>query len=621
MVSGLEEGPFTVYNPDGSVAREGRYEAGFFEGLVRAFAPRARGGEPLRACCVPPTAVRLDVHYRAGEFLSEAFYDGEGREIRSDGSPCPPRPSGLPEIAMFEEAREGWALHVRGLDRYWDVDGRLVEESEATPERLRAVRSFDEAGEVLQEQHFDEPNRRHGPFRRRFPSGAPGSYADARIREERGAFTLGQPTGRWTFLDEAGGVVRVVDRGVGFDPAELAASPAFADGLADGWAVARELAAARRIRESLCAAARAAARDGDRPRLEAWLAAHVVALAPAVQVQTGEALTESTDATAPIILDGLVGGTDPAAAFRALAAVLPGSGDAALELVEASLLLAPERRRTHLTRALVRVEHGDDAGARADAEVVAGEAPDAAESLRRYVGLLFRPFAPFPPSTEEPSPDPELGDATLGIGQSLEAIRRMVGVYATRLGRLRDRLRSMGIPDDVAWLPPDLTALLPNGPVELRRERITCDLDESAPPGSEPDVIEIDEAFGLEERGAPALVAAARSDYGALAWLCWAVGLDRVALPTSIAPAERLTEAMQMIVKRHWRAQDRLKTGGLLALTKGVPGFDWEGMEIDVVPSHVTWMVVAEYLAPRSMFVWLASPDALTPFEDDIRDA
>jgi hypothetical protein len=340
-----------------------------------------------------------------------------------------------------------------------------------------------------------------------------------------------------------------------------------------------------------------------------------------VRLQTGEALTESSDASAVAILDGLVGGTDPAAAFRALVSVLPGSGDAALELVEASLLLAPERRRTHLTRALVRVEHGDEAGARADAAIVEGEAPDAVESLRRYVGLLFRPFEPFPPSKDVPPPDPELGETTIDVGQNLEAIRQMVGVYATRLRLLRGRLRSMGVPEDVAWLPPDLTALLPDGPVSLRRERVTCDVEEDAPPGSEPEVIEVDEAFGLADRGAPALLVTARSDYQALAWLCWAVGLDRVALPTSIAPPDRFTEAMQMIVKRHWRAQDRSRTSGLLALTKGVPGFEWQGIDIDLVPSPITWMVVAEYLAVRSMFVWLASPDAITPFEDGIREA
>ena len=49
--------------------------------------------------------------------------------------------------------------------------------------------------------------------------------------------------------------------------------------------------------------------------------------------------------------------------------------------------------------------------------------------------------------------------------------------------------------------------------------------------------------------------------------------------------------------------------------------FTWEGMDIDAVPPHFVSTVVAEYLAVRSMFLWLASPDTLSPFQDDIRQA
>jgi hypothetical protein len=32
-------------------------------------------------------------------------------------------------------------------------------------------------------------------------------------------------------------------------------------------------------------------------------------------------------------------------------------------------------------------------------------------------------------------------------------------------------------------------------------------------------------------------------------------------------------------------------------------------------------MAAAEYVAVRSMFLWLVSPDSMSPFQDDIRDA
>src|SRR6185436_5042257 len=91
---------------------------------------------------------------------------------------------------------------------------------------------------------------------------------------------------------------------------------------------------------------------------------------------------------------------------RALASVLPGRHEAASDLVEASLLLAPERRMTHLTRALLRFQRGDREGALADAEVIAGESAEAAESLRSYAAAVFRGFDGWPGQETLP-PDPE----------------------------------------------------------------------------------------------------------------------------------------------------------------------------------------------------------------------
>ena len=44
-------------------------------------------------------------------------------------------------------------------------------------------------------------------------------------------------------------------------------------------------------------------------------------------------------------------------------------------------------------------------------------------------------------------------------------------------------------------------------------------------------------------------------------------------------------------------------------------------MDIDAVPTHLVGTVAAEYVAARSMFLWLISPETLTPFQDDLRDA
>ena len=75
FVAGLEDGPFTIYHPNGSVARQGRYAAGRLDGVLNILASPDGNGDPLRACCVPPGATRLDVTFRAGDQLHEVFSD------------------------------------------------------------------------------------------------------------------------------------------------------------------------------------------------------------------------------------------------------------------------------------------------------------------------------------------------------------------------------------------------------------------------------------------------------------------------------------------------------------------------------------------------------------------
>jgi hypothetical protein len=99
------------------------------------------------------------------------------------------------------------------------------------------------------------------------------------------------------------------------------------------------------------------------------------------------------------------------------------------------------------------------------------------------------------------------------------------------------------------------------------------------------------------------------------------VGLDRVALADAVSAPGALATAMQTIVHRTWRIKDRLATGALLSRSRGIPGFDWQGVDIDTLPRRLAEMAAAEYVTVRSMFLWLVSPDALSPYQDDLRDA
>lgn len=627
FVAGLQDGPFVVYHRNGDVAREGTYVAGRIDGIVTAYASDKPDADRIRACCVPPGAARLCERYRAGEFLLEVFYDREGRAILSDGRLCPARPAGLPDLAAFDESRGGWSQRSPEADRFWNEQGVLVEEVvDPRTEGVRTVRQFDAAGVLREEAGFTRDDRPQGPFYRRFPDGEPGPYADQTIRQERGAYDAGQATGRWTFLDTDGAVVRTVDRGIAVVDGDAIRWPVLVDARGDWVAQTRALAAEGRVREAFVAAARGAVATGDRGGFDRLRVEHVVPLVPEREAQWGEALSQSSDASLASVLDALISGADAASALRALATVLPATGPAAIELVEASLLLAPERRMTHLTRALLRFQRGDRTGALADAEVVAGESADAAASLRSYAAIVFRGLDEWPGRTV-PAPDPELAGVALEIGHPVDEIRHAIGVYATRIEQARAAVRAVAGAEAVAWVPTDLSSLLPDGPAALRRDTIECEPDPDAPPPTTetgeaaPETIEIDEQLATEGAGVPSLLATIHADWAALSWLCWAVGLDRVALPDAVSAPAELATAMQLIVHRTWRIKDRLATGSLLSRSRGIPGFDWQGVDIDELPRRLAEMATAEYVAVRSMFLWLVSPDALSPYQDDLRDA
>jgi hypothetical protein len=169
---------------------------------------------------------------------------------------------------------------------------------------------------------------------------------------------------------------------------------------------------------------------------------------------------------------------------------------------------------------------------------------------------------------------------------------------------------------DAATAIPDVGALLGGAESDLRREQATLTDEDGAET-----VVTIDETAGLAPAGAPALLAQAHADWAALTWLCWAVGLDAVAPPTEIRARPALATGMRLAVTRAWRLRDLLTTGGLLARTNGVPGFVWQGHDVDGLPAHLAEMAAQEYVAVRAMFLWLASDDALSPFQDDLQDA
>jgi antitoxin component YwqK of YwqJK toxin-antitoxin module len=614
--SGVLSGPFTAYHPKGSLSRRGNYLDGKLDGTVAIFASDDPGAEPLRTCCVPPGARELRAVYSAGVIQRETYFDAAGRPLCSDGTPWPERAATLPEDVEWDPGANCWRLSLPGEGgsiryRFFSLDGTRIQEDEFVSGQRRATFRYEARGVLSHERHFDEHGVAQGRHLRRYPTPP---FEDARIVLEEGSFVEGRPAGEWRLYDADGALLRTCELGTPLDDAALRGSRVIVADVSH--AACEALAEETRVREALVAAGRCLASDRDVEKFEAFVDRWVPRVAAVVANQRAHELETKTDLSIADVLDALLLGARPSRCLRLLASLLPHSSAAALELVEAALLLVPDDPRTHLTRALLRLERGDRAGFREDVGVVERESTEAAEAMLELERVTFCDFSFWPAKEPVPAPEsPELGQ--IEIGQPVEQVVRAIQVYATRLARIRELL-SGRLGASPAWLPPDLSRLLPDGPVELRCFQATItDEGESGPESSE---VEIDERLSTDvERGVPAWMQRARADWAALCWLCWAAGLDRVALPEQLVKRPEFAVAVDRATSRCFRAHDQLRSAGLVSRARGVAEFEWEGLPIAELSSTLAEIAASELLETRAALFWSLFPENLSPFQSDLR--
>jgi hypothetical protein len=616
---GEPHGTWSTFSSDGALRARRSYKDGKLDGYVSHFTDGKPGTPPLRTCCVPPGARELRVRYHDGRYVDEVFLDEQGQPLCEDGTPWPERPPGLPEHALWVRNAGAFVEH---LDRsatlvtvrYFDVEGTLVVENDMVAGRLHARRRFAPNGLCVEDTELDEHGKNHARFVERWLPGA-SIYGDPRIEMVRGAHEHGERVGLWELCDADGAVLASAAYGEAWGegaPDIVLGREAEAADAAARWREAEGLWGARKSREALAVAARALSLDGATTRFAAFLRERTVPLTPAAAREQAKQADEAR-ASMGSLLGALLGGADPAAILCSLGMAVPTTTRASLEYVEASLLLAPERERTRAARALLRVEHGDRDGALEDA---AGLPPDAAsttEFLRGLVRAAYPSFAFAPAAEPLVVPDEEL--VPVEATQPLEAVRRTAGLYATRIELVRREIvRRLGAAP--AWLPPDLTSLLPGGPVELARG--TVRIEDEGEEGVEVSEVEVNETLDLT-RTVRGLLELARGDFTALTWLCWSAGLDRVALPESLTPRTLFPAATHRATVRCFRAHDELRSIGLIASARGVQPFEWEGMRTDTMPKELVEVVAREYLELRALFFWLLFPQNQSPFQADLR--
>lgn len=358
---------------------------------------------------------------------------------------------------------------------------------------------------------------------------------------------------------------------------------------------------------ALCAAARAAAESGS--------AAELTALAAR---RKGKGKLPD-DAGPQEIVAALAEGADAAVALRALAVALESTSPArsrpARDLIEAAILLAPKRREYLFNRGLIRMSIGDHAGALADVEALAGHSKEESAFLSLYLRVLFPRFDFWPARVKPETYYDGLPEAPV---QGLEAVRATAQKYATRILQLRERMLAFG-PASAPWMLPDLSALLPDGPVALRSGEL--EIPDPEDPGN-PYVIEVNEELDLSGgEGLPDLLRYARGEWAALAWLCWSCGLGRVALPEAIEAPADFGAAAGMSQQRVWRCHHKQFLGGDAVRAQGTPSFAWEGVDLDDLPDPMVNLPGTEYEEMQAMFRWLSDAAVQSPWQDNLRES
>ena len=626
--NGELEGPYRRFHPNGELARECVYKQGKLDGKVQAFGSRDPTTEALRGCCVPPGAFRLEARYEQGTHVFDRFFNERGERILPDGSVYPPKPSHLPDEAKLDELSHRWYTFEynerdeEGFYRFWAADGTLAEEKETRSGKLHGkVRTYLPTGGLKEETHYED-DKRSGAYRRVLPG--PGPYADSRIREERGTFSSELATGSWQFLDEHGNVIRTADFGA--PHIEIETSPAFERRAltAEGWRdVARDLASTHRTGEALLALARAGAVSND----ARWLVDAMDELRPSLTADYATAIAaraiETANGKLDALVNGLLRGGDPAAMFRSIAASCPHATRASLDFVNAAILLAPDWDQCHVTRALIRVALGDPDGARADAGALSEAYAEQRQFLLDYTRILFPSFDFWPARARFDSLVADLPEEPC---QPLSKVRAAIQKCATRLQLVRGAVfELMGAKP--AWELPDVSSLLPNGPVLLERRNFQVVEDEEQGPDAPSNQVDgaeevvLDETLDLSRRDIASLMRLARCDWCILTWLCWSAGLDRVGLPDRLTPPPNFGEAVGMAIERQWRAWDKFTTGGLMALTKGVRPFEWEGLDVDFLSPVIAELAALEYIDVRAAFFFLCDDRQESPWQDNLRCA
>lgn len=637
LQAGVPHGPYKRFHPDGSLAEQGQYIEGAAHGLRVFIASEHPGAEVRTDEGLSPAIWRTEQDCELGQVVAVRHFDRQGNRVNSDGSPVPPRPRQVTERAEFRFEDQVWAeLAVdkegkrHGRLKSWARDGRLLEEADWEHGlRHGALRRFGPQGKVQEEGRYRR-GERTGVFRffgddglplseREFHGGALTGHAeeyddagqleleetyvrgerhgvfrlktqfwDPRVAEVQGSWRKNAPESPWTLIGHDGVPLALLEMGT--TDGGLGSAPVFTDAAhsADVWAQqARAFEEHGHRNLALVAWARAASASARVAPLHEALGRLAIPVAgPRAEKLFREAQAQGA---ADALLSGLRCGASVWRVLQELAMRLDRAGRsrAALDLINAAILFAPDEVGLWFTRAQVLMSLGVVDAAFRDAHALAAADPESSELLLDLGRVLFCEFSFWPREARV------VGEGAARVARDRDEVVEALQVLASRLSRTRaglfERVRP-GLP----WLPPAAEALLPEGPLQLKVSR-----------GRGKNKA-VDQTRGLARSPeVPALLRAARSDWAALTWLCWAVGLEEVGLPKKLAPREGLGAAVAWTAQRLERCRERLEGRG-----EAGPRVEWEGLELAAMHPGLLAIAEPELRQVHAALAWLTDGEA-----------
>ncbi|MEI9942066.1 MAG: hypothetical protein WDO69_33040 [Pseudomonadota bacterium] len=260
---------------------------------------------------------------------------------------------------------------------------------------------------------------------------------------------------------------------------------------------------------------------------------------------------------------------------------------------EAARVMKQEHRRGQLLAEIFEDEQGQRL---ADAEGVPG-ANGWPEPLREREDDVLAFGFDFWPGRESFAGASEADQAS--VEQSLPAVRQAIQRSAQRLLAFRRELLNRG----VSLVPPDISRLIADFGLSLRRFSFETEYDDGKV------TVSVDETPVLSG-STRELCTRARLEWTALCWLCWAVGLDQIALPERLESHEDLYAALVSASER----QAGL-TGHDLK-PSAAPHF--HGLDETRLPASALAHLADHYREIRAVLLFLSDAECQSPWQDDL---